>query len=165
MHYPKWAFARNLNACIGGDDLGCTILPRSGSGINKDLMGESTKLTSRDASGVFGYYYNESPCYGVGTPLCTWKGPNPVTTTSPATYSFTLTQTDAKSVIAQGNQMPIKVSLQRRNADGTYTTIVSKTGTTDTSLVVGSSDLQPGTYRWHIIATSGSGSVDLFFKG
>ena len=168
MHYPKWAFARTPQAeddCFNRDiDSACTILPKPGSGISRDRMGESEDLTSRDASGIFLYYRDRSPCRGTGSSLCTWRSYT-VSTSRPGTYSFTLSSSGKRSVVVQGNQMPVRVSLQRKNSNGSYTTLKSTTGPTDTLLGLYSDTLSPGTYRWHVIATSGSGSVDVFPKG
>ncbi len=166
MHYPKWAYGRTEQSqqdCLYNNiDSACTILPKSGSGINKDRMGESQRLTSTDASSIFKYYRDKSPCVNsVGLPNCTWRGFN-VTLTAGGSYNFTVTSPGKRIMYIQGNQVPVAAGLNKRNSNGTYQNLQYKIIPTDGYQAFDSGNLAPGSYQWYVHGTSGSGSVDMF---
>lgn len=162
MHYPKWVFARDYYGCVGGNDAACTILPDAGSGIDKNRMGESVQLTSRDASGIFNYYRDQSPCVR-NAGGCTWRGFT-VGGTRGGSFDFTLSASDQRYMVIQGNQVPVAGGLNRRRADGTYENLQFRIIPTNGSYKFSSGTLPPGSYRWYVHADNAntSGSVDMF---
>ncbi len=163
MHYPKWAFAKNFDACYyDNNDAACTILPDAGSGIDKNRMGESGQLTSRDVSGIFNYYRDQSPCVR-NAGGCTWRGFT-VGGTRGGSFDFTLSASDQRYMVIQGNQVPVAGGLNRRRADGTYENLQFRIIPTNGYYKFSSGTLPSGSYRWYVHADNAntSGSVDMF---
>ncbi len=166
MHYPKYAFAKTAQAeydCQVRDiDSACPLLPEPSSGIDRDRMGQSTRLTSRDASGIFNYYRDQSPC-ARNAGGCTWLGFT-VGGTRGGSFDFTLSASDQRYMVIQGNQVPVAAGLNKRRADGSYENLQFRLIQTDGYYKFSSGTLPPGSYRWYVHADNAntSGSVDMF---
>jgi Astacin (Peptidase family M12A)/Repeat of unknown function (DUF346) len=79
MHYPKWAFAIDINACLynNGDDSNCTLVPKNG--IDSNRTGQRNGLSSGDIAAVNTLYPAFSSLGGgiVGAPaVVSWGGWN-----------------------------------------------------------------------------------------
>jgi Astacin (Peptidase family M12A)/Repeat of unknown function (DUF346) len=79
MHYPKWAFAIDINACLynNGDDSNCTLVPKNG--IDSNRTGQRNGLSSGDIAAVNTLYpaFSSLGGYIIGAPAAvSWGGQN-----------------------------------------------------------------------------------------
>ena len=155
MHYPKWGFAIDANACFAGNLTKCTIVPLNG--VDPDRIGQSNGLSPKDLNGVKVRYLSTLPCTSTSCRYITGVLNSGLARAYIAPAGATL---EAWTEGAPGTNF--NLSLQRQNG-ANWATVATSAGPTSSEHIL-RSGLAAGTYRWRIASASGSatGSYDLW---
>lgn len=155
MHYPKWGFAIDANACFNGDLTKCTIVPLNG--VDPNRIGQTNGLSPKDINGMTVRYRSTFPCTSTSCKYRTGIINSSLSKAYTVAYNSTL---EAWTEGAPGTDF--NLYLQRYNGTS-WVNVASSAGSSSTEHVL-ATGLVSGTYRWVIRSAAGSptGSFDLW---